>query len=228
MLLFLYEYCLSIRQGYRTITFLWKFHYQRYTRYSILPRWNFEFSVNHLSPKQAQRAKNCVDVTEIKTALSVSWLISIFIWTQFSFGTIDVLSTLYLQNEAKCLHNRMASANLYRSIAYSFSSGETFKIKPPDFMWTFFPRALFLLSFYVYARQTRESDFSSLRADPLNLVYRTISTLYAIRGPAAPQARFFRRSNYVLSETDTPIHVWGDLVKKGLIAYSTITCLLLW
>ena len=32
---------------------------------------------------------------------------------------------------------------------------------------------------------------SSLRADPLNLVYsvyRTISTLYAIRGPAAPQA----------------------------------------
>ena len=160
MLLFLYEYCLSIRQGYRTITFLWKFHYQRYTRYSILPRWNFEFSVNHLSPKQAQRAKNCVDVTEIKTALSVSWLISIFIWTQFSFGTIDVLSTLYLQNEAKCLHNRMASANLYRSIAYSFSSGETFKIKPPDFMWTFFPRALFLLSFYVHARQTRESDFS--------------------------------------------------------------------
>ena len=32
---------------------------------------------------------------------------------------------------------------------------------------------------------------SSLRADPLNLVYsvyRTISTLYAIRGAAAPQA----------------------------------------
>ena len=54
----------------------------------------------------------------------------------------------------------MASANLYGSIAYSFSSGETFKIKPQDFMWTFFPRALFLLSFYVHARQTRESDFS--------------------------------------------------------------------
>ena len=32
--------------------------------------------------------------------------------------------------------------------------------------------------------------FTSLRADPLNLV---ISTLYAIRGPAAPQASFHKK-----------------------------------
>lgn len=50
----------------------------------------------------------------------------------------------------------MASANLYRSIAYSFSSGETFKIKPPDFTWTFFPRALFLLCF-TFTLDRRES-----------------------------------------------------------------------
>ena len=32
-------------------------------------------------------------------------------------------------------------------------------------------------------------NMASLRADTLNLVYRTISNLYAIRGPAAPQAK---------------------------------------
>ena len=91
---------------------------------------------------------------------SFSCLTHFYFYLNPIFIQHDVLSTLYLQNEAKCLNNRMASANLYRSIAYSFSSGETFKIKPPDFMWTFFPRALFLHCVYVHARQTRESDFS--------------------------------------------------------------------
>ena len=33
------------------------------------------------------------------------------------------------------------------------------------------------------------TNMASLRADTLNLVYRTVSNLYAIRGPATPQAK---------------------------------------
>lgn len=57
----------------------------------------------------------------------------------------------------------MASANLYRSIAHSFSSGETFKIKPPDFMWTFFPRALFLLCFTITLDRRESLIFQTVK-----------------------------------------------------------------
>ena len=96
MLLFLYKYCLSIRQGYRTITFLWKFHHRLYTRYSILPLWNFEFSVNDLSSKQAQRAENCVNVTEFKQLFQ--FLDSLLFLFKPNFQFLDSLLFLFKPN----------------------------------------------------------------------------------------------------------------------------------
>ena len=95
---------------------------------------------------------------------SLSFLTHFYFYLNPIFIWHDVLSTLYLQNEAKCLHNRMASANLYRSIAYSFLEEKHSKSSHRTLCRHFSLGHCFssfqLLCLYVHARQTRESDFS--------------------------------------------------------------------